>query len=323
MSTRGDEDTVDPKRLGDFRIMDGIADQRDPRRPVRRSVRHQARKQFAGALKLAAGLVGRSSAMVADAVHSLSDLISDVVVIIMVKVSSREQDKGHDYGHGKFETLATAVVALMLMAVGGKLMAGGIEKINTAAHGGVLEIPGKIALWAALASIAVKEILFQWTARVGRKVNSPAMVSNAWHHRSDALSSVGSALGIGAAVIFGGKWAILDPIVCCAISIFILVVAVKMMIPALSELTEASLPDEMEDRIVALIRSVDGVDDVHALKTRRNGPNIIIEAHIVVDPEMSVAAAHDITEIAEDKVRCEYGPETHITLHVEPSIESE
>ena len=275
------------------------------------------------ALKLAAGLVGRSSAMVADAVHSLSDLISDVVVIIMVKVSSREQDKGHDYGHGKFETLATAVVALMLMAVGGKLMAGGIEKIHTAAQGGVLEIPGKIALWAALASIAVKEILFQWTARVGRKVNSPAMVSNAWHHRSDALSSVGSALGIGAAVIFGGKWAILDPIVCCAISIFILVVAVKMMIPALSELTEASLPDEMEDRIVALIRSVDGVDDVHALKTRRNGPNIIIEAHIVVDPEMSVAAAHDITEIAEDKVRCEYGPETHITLHVEPSIESE
>ena len=275
------------------------------------------------ALKLAAGLVGRSSAMVADAVHSLSDLISDVVVIIMVKVSSREQDKGHDYGHGKFETLATAVVALMLMAVGGKLMAGGIEKINTAAQGGVLEIPGKIALWAALASIAVKEILFQWTARVGRKVNSPAMVSNAWHHRSDALSSVGSALGIGAAVIFGGKWAILDPIVCCAISIFIFVVAVKMMIPALSELTEASLPDEMEDRIVALIRSVDGVDDVHALKTRRNGPNIIIEAHIVVDPEMSVAAAHDITEIAEDKVRCEYGPETHITLHVEPSIESE
>lgn len=275
------------------------------------------------ALKLAAGLVGRSSAMVADAVHSLSDLISDVVVIIMVKVSSREQDKGHDYGHGKFETLATAVVALMLMAVGGKLMAGGIEKIHTAAQGGVLEIPGKIALWAALASIAVKEILFQWTARVGRKVNSPAMVSNAWHHRSDALSSVGSALGIGAAVIFGGKWAILDPIVCCAISIFIFVVAVKMMIPALSELTEASLPDEMEDRIVALIRSVDGVDDVHALKTRRNGPNIIIEAHIVVDPEMSVAAAHDITEIAENKVRCEYGPETHITLHVEPSIESE
>lgn len=275
------------------------------------------------ALKFVAGLAGRSAAMVADAVHSLSDLISDVVVIVMVKFSSREQDKGHDYGHGKFETLATAIVALLLLTVGARLMAGGIEKIRLAASGEALEIPGRIALWAALVSIAVKEILYQWTARVGRRVNSPAMIGNAWHHRTDALSSVASALGIGAALLFGGKWTILDPLVCCGISVFIFVIAVKMGIPALGELTDASLPDEMEDRIVALIRSVDGVDDVHALKTRRNGPNIIIEAHMVVDPEMSVAAAHELTEIAEARVRDEYGPETHITLHVEPSIESE
>ena len=274
------------------------------------------------AFKLVAGLLGRSAAMVADAVHSLSDLVSDVVVLVMVRISSREQDKGHDYGHGKFETLATAIVALLLLVVGARLMAGGIERIRMVAEGGTLEVPGRIALWAALVSIAVKEVLYQWTARVGRKVNSPVMITNAWHHRSDALSSVGAAIGIGCALIFGGKWAVLDPLVCCCISVFIFVIAVKMAIPALNELTEASLPEEMEDKIVSLIRSVDGIDDVHALKTRRNGPNIIIEAHIVVDPDMCVAAAHDITELAEQKVRDEYGKETHITLHVEPSVES-
>lgn len=273
------------------------------------------------ALKLVAGLAGRSSAMIADAVHSISDLISDAVVIVMVKVSSREKDKGHDYGHGKFETLATAIVALMLLAVGAKLMAGGVEKIRTVIDGGELEVPGKIALWAAIISIIVKELLYQWTARVGRKVNSPAMVSNAWHHRTDALSSVASAVGIGGAILLGGKWAILDPIVCCAISIFIFVIAVQMALPALGELTEASLPEDMENKIVDLLLSVDGVENVHALKTRRSGPDIIVEAHIVVNPEMSVSDAHRLTEIGEARVREEYGDGTQINLHVEPSVE--
>lgn len=275
------------------------------------------------ALKFVAGLIGRSSAMVADAVHSLSDLISDVVVIVMVKISSREQDKGHDYGHGKFETLATTFVAMMLIVVGAKLLVGGVEKIRTVLNGGELAVPGKIALWAALISIAVKEILFRWNSRVGRKVNSPAMVSNAWHHRTDALSSVGSALGIGGALLLGGKWVILDPIVCCAISIFIFVIAVQMALPALSELTEASLPEEMENKIVDLLMSVEGVENVHALKTRRNGPDIIVDAHIVVDPEMSVSEAHRLTEIGETRLREEYGDGTQISLHVEPSVESD
>lgn len=275
------------------------------------------------ALKFVAGLVGRSSAMVADAVHSLSDLISDVVVIVMVKISSRKQDKGHDYGHGKFETLATAFVALMLLVVGAKLTVGGIEKIRTVMDGGELAVPGKFALWAALISIAVKEVLFQWNSRVGRKVNSPAMISNAWHHRTDALSSIGSAAGIGGALLLGGKWAVLDPIVCCAISVFIFVIAVQMAIPALGELTEASLPEEMENKIIDLLQSVDGVENVHALKTRRNGPDIIVDAHIVVDPDMSVAAAHALTEIGESLLRQEYGDGTQISLHVEPSEESD
>lgn len=273
--------------------------------------------------KLAAGLWGRSSAMVADAVHSFSDLVSDVVVIVMVRVSSKDKDKSHDYGHGKFETLATVTVALMLVAVAVKLMVEGVEKIFSVIEGDVVEMPGKIALWAALASIAVKEALYQWTVRVGRKYNSPAVVANAWHHRTDALSSIGAAAGIGCALMLGGKWVILDPIVCCAISVFIFVAALQMVIPALGELTDASLSDEIETEISAIIQSVPGVGNVHNLKTRRNGPAIIIDAHMVVAPEMTVSEAHKLTTIAENLLRERFGNGTQIMLHVEPSVESD
>jgi len=272
--------------------------------------------------KLVAGFVGHSSAMIADAIHSLSDLISDVVVLVMVKVSSKGIDQNHDFGHGKFETMATVLVSLMLLVVGGELMANGIEKIRLVWQGGEVASPGSIALWAAIISIVVKEALYQWTAIVGKRVNSPAMISNAWHHRTDALSSIGSALGIGGAMLLGGKWTILDPIVGCIISVFIIVVAVKMVLPALHELTEGSLPKEMKEQIKSLILSVDGVDNVHDLRTRRNGPTAIISAHIVVNPEMTVEKAHHLTELAEEALRKEFGNETQINIHVEPDEHS-
>ncbi len=275
------------------------------------------------AFKLVAGLLGRSSAMIADAIHSLSDLVSDIVVLVMVKVSSKGVDKNHDYGHGKFETLATVVVAVILLWVGIELLIEGIGKIRLVIMGDTLPVPGTIALWAALISILVKEILYQWTSRVGKKVNSPAMITNAWHHRSDALSSIGAALGIGGAICFGGKWVILDPIVGCIISIFIVVIAVKMAIPALYELTDGSLPEEIEQQIIQLILSVDGVTNVHDLRTRRNGPIIIIGVHIVVDPNMTVAKAHHLTVLAENAIRNQFGNETQISIHIEPTEEAE
>ncbi|MCQ2327835.1 MAG: cation diffusion facilitator family transporter [Paludibacteraceae bacterium] len=273
--------------------------------------------------KLIAGLFGRSSAMIADAIHSLSDLVSDIVVLVMVKVSSKGVDKNHDYGHGKFETLATVVVAVILLWVGVELLIEGIGKIRLVLVGETLPVPGTIALWAALISILVKEILYQWTSRVGKKVNSSAMITNAWHHRSDALSSIGAAIGIGGAICFGGKWVILDPIVGCIISIFIVVIAVKMAIPALYELTDGSLPEEIEQHIMQLILSVDGVTNVHDLRTRRNGPIMIIGAHIVVDPNMTVANAHHLTVLAENAIRNQFGNETQISIHIEPTEEAE
>lgn len=272
--------------------------------------------------KLVAGIVGRSAAMTADAIHSFSDLVSDVIVLVMVKVASRGNDKDHEYGHGKFETLATVAVALLLLAVGGKMLADGVSRIAGFFRGEQMVVPGMIAFWAALVSIAVKEALYQWTAHVGRKFDSPAVVTNAWHHRSDALSSVGSAVGIALASLLGGKWAIMDSVVACAISIFIIRIGVKMALPALRELTEASLPEETENEIREVILSVDGVLDVHAMKTRKAGPDIIIESHIVVDPEMTVFQAHLLTEYAEDRLRERFGQKTQISLHVEPSVES-
>lgn len=273
--------------------------------------------------KLFAGIIGRSAAMTADAVHSFSDLISDVVVLAMLRISSKGKDQGHDYGHGKYETLATVAVSLLLLVVGGKMMASGVEKIHAVLSGESVPAPGRLALAAALVSIAVKEILYHWTARTGRKFNSQALIANAWHHRSDALSSIGSALGIGGAILLGGKWTVLDPVVGCVISIVIIYIAVKMALPALNELTEASLPEDVEAEISQTIGSISGIDDVHELKTRRNGPSIIIDAHVVVDPHMSVAQAHELTTAAENALRSKYGAGTQISLHVEPSPEAE
>ncbi|MBQ3917604.1 MAG: cation transporter [Bacteroidales bacterium] len=275
------------------------------------------------ALKLGAGLAGRSTAMVADAVHSLTDLVSDVIVLLMVHVSSKEHDRGHEYGHGKFETLATAFVAVMLLAVGVKMCVDGMGKVLYVIRGGTLESPGIIALAAALVSIAVKEFLYQWTSRTGKKYDSPSVVANAWHHRTDAFSSVAAALGIGLALLLGGKWTVMDPLVCCGISVFIFVVAFRMGIPALNELTESSLSEGTEAEIKELIASVDGVQDVHALKTRKNGPSTIIDTHIVVNQTLTVKDAHDITVKAEKKLRERFGQSTQISIHVEPDVESD
>lgn len=270
------------------------------------------------AVKFIAGILGCSAAMVADAVHSLSDLVSDAIVLVMVRISYKGGDKGHDYGHGKYETLAALSVSLLLAAVAVKMMMSGISKIRTVVYGAAIDSPGWIALCAAILSIAVKEILYQWTSREGRKLDSPAMIANAWHHRSDALSSVGSLIGIGGAIVLGGKWTLLDPLAGCIISIFIFIVAVRMAGPAFSELMEASLPDETEDEIISIIGGIDKVDSVHELKTRRSGHYVIIDAHIVVDPDMSVADAHEVTTAVEAALREKYGQETQISLHVEP-----
>ena len=273
--------------------------------------------------KIFAGVLGRSTAMIADGIHSLSDLLSDIVVIIFVKISAKGRDKDHDYGHGKFETFATLIISLMLIVVAVNLMSGGINKIRQILDGGEVSSPGMIALWAAVASIVLKEILYRYTIIQGKALNSPMMIANAWHHRSDAFSSVGSLLGLAGAIFLGDKFVILDPITGCVISIFILVMAVKMSVPAIKELLDVSLPDDVEEKIEATAKSVKGVVDLHELKTRREGPGIIMEGHLVLDSEISLKEAHDISKKVEESLRKEFGTETQISLHLEPEDDAE
>ena len=268
--------------------------------------------------KIVAGIFGRSAAMVADGIHSLSDLLSDAVVLIFTHISSKGKDRDHSFGHGKFETLATLIVSIILVTVGGNLMSNGIRSIIGVFNGTEIPKPGYIALIAAAVSIASKEWLYHATVRVGKKTGSTVVIANAWHHRSDALSSIGSLIGIGGAIVLGDKWTVLDPLASCLISIAIIVVAVKMALPSLAELLETSLPEDIEQEIIRIASSVKGVNDIHDLKTRRNGISFIIDAHIVVNPEMSIVEAHDISTDVEEALRSKFGPETQLSIHVEP-----
>jgi len=269
-------------------------------------------------LKFVAGLVGCSSAMVADAVHSLSDLFTDFIVLIFVKISGRPADGDHHYGHGKYETLATTIVGLSLLVVGAMLMVQGVQKIIYVIDGNTLAAPGWIALVAALVSIIFKEAVYQVTVRVGRQQQSDAVIANAWHHRSDALSSIGTAVGIGGAILLGSKWTILDPIAAVVVSIFIIVTAAKLLHGALQELLEKSLPPEVEKEICDLVAEDDQLTEMHHLRTRRVGNVYSIEMHLRMPGDTPLYEAHHHTILLEERLRERYGKGTLINIHIEP-----
>ena len=272
------------------------------------------------AAKIMAGIFGRSAAMVADGIHSLSDLLSDIVVLAFTHISSKGRDRDHSFGHGKFETLATLIVSLILITAGARLMGEGVKSIIKVIGGEIIPKPGYIALIAAVVSIISKEIMYQATVKVGKETNSPVVIANAWHHRSDALSSIGSLIGIGGAIILGDKWTILDPLASCCISLAIIAVAVRIAIPSLSELLDASLPEDVENEIIQTALTIKGVNDIHDLKTRRSGISFIIDAHIVVSPEITIVQAHDISTEVEEALRARFGHETQLSIHIEPDV---
>lgn len=268
--------------------------------------------------KLIAGFVGNSSAMIADGVHSLSDFISDIVILAFLRISGKSRDKNHDFGHGKFETMATFILSLILIVVAAKILVEGVDNIMMVVNGETISTPSTIALIAAFVSIVVKEFCYQYTAYVGKKVNSPAVMANAWHHRSDALSSIGSLIGIAGAMFLGQQWVVLDPIMGCVISVVIFIVAIKMAVPSARQLMDVSLPDDVEDEIVLIASSVEGVEDVHNLKTRRSGPSVIIDMHIMVHHNLTIVDAHHIATEVEDSLIEHFGKETQINVHIEP-----
>lgn len=262
--------------------------------------------------KITAGIVGRSAAMTADAIHSLSDVVCDALVLVMVKISARGKDERHNWGYGKYETIATLAISVLLIVIAVELMTDGISSIREILSGTAVEAPGMIALWVAVISIIVQEGIFQWTVHVGRKVESQTMIANAWHHRSDALSSVGSLIGIGGAILLGGKWTMLDPLVGCLLSILILVIAIKMFFPALRELTDGSLPVEEVGKIREL--TAEAGAEAAELRTRMNGHSRVIEVVIAVSPSTTISEADSLTEKIETALKNEFGAESQITV---------
>ena len=268
--------------------------------------------------KFVAGIVAGSAAMVADAVHSLSDFLTDLIVLVFVRIGAKPQDADHDYGHGKYETLATLLVALALVGAAIGIIVTGSLKIARWLQGETLEMPGILALWAALLSIAVKEILFRYTLARGKALDSPAVVANAWHHRSDALSSIGAAIGIGGAILLGERWAVLDPLASIVVGAMLVKVAWDLLKVSTGELTDCSLPEETEREIEDIIHSFPEVSEPHNLRTRRIGNRIAIEAHVRLDGNMSLEDAHEIVSAIEHKLKDRFGKATLVTIHMEP-----
>lgn len=268
--------------------------------------------------KFVAGIVGHSAAMVADAVHSLSDFVTDVIVLVFVHISSKPKDKSHDYGHGKYETLAMTLIGVALLIVAIGIIYSGAMKIIAWMNGEQLEAPGMLALWAALLSVLLKEGVYQYSMVKARQLNSQVVEANAWHHRSDALSSVGTAIGIGGAIFLGQRWTVLDPIASLVVGAFIVKVAVDLLHRGIDDLMEHSLPEDVEEEILRIVGELKGVVDPHDLRTRKIGNHYAIELHILMDGDITLHEAHNKASEVEDLLRARYGEDTHVAVHVEP-----
>jgi len=278
---------------------------------------------FLTVIKIAAGFIGKSTAMIADGVHSLSDFVTDLLVILFIGISGKEKDDDHKYGHGKYETFATLLISLVLILVGAGIFWSGLTKVFQVIQGEVLEQPTYLALGAALVSIFFKEVLYWYTKIIGNKINSNAVIANAWHHRSDAFSSIGTALGISGAIFLGESWRILDPLAGIIVSIFIVKVALELGMPSMHELLEKSLPEETEQSIIDIVESHPEVLFQHNLKTRKIGNIYAIDIHIKLDKNISFVKSHDVATDIEIKLREKFGEKTVTSIHTEPYIEKQ
>ncbi len=273
---------------------------------------------FLTVIKFFAGILGHSSALVADAIHSLSDFVSDIAVLAGLRIANKPKDDNHHYGHGKFETLTTLAITLTLFFAGALMLYESGQSLYKMSIGQYPAVPKLITLWTALLSIGIKEGLYRYTLRTGKSINSPALITNAWHHRTDAFSSVAVSIGIAGSIFLGAKWRLLDPAAAFFISIFILHFATGIFKTAIYELTEASLDKDINEEILQTAASIPGAINPHNMKTRKIGSNYAIEMHISVDAGLSIVEAHDIASDVENKLKERYGSETFISIHMEP-----
>ena len=264
--------------------------------------------------KLMAGVVGRSGAMISDAVHSASDVFSTIIVILGINIASRQSDDDHQYGHDRLECVAAILLAVVLFATGIGIGIGGINKIIEGTAGKDA-IPGMIALIAAVASIVVKEAMFWYTRSAAKKINSGALMADAWHHRSDALSSVGALIGIGGARL---GFPILDPIASVVICVFIVKAAYDIFKDAIDKMVDKSCDEETEEKMRQLIEKQKGVLKVDVLRTRLFGAKMYVDIEIAADGDITLREGHEIAQVVHDKVEEEFPLVKHCMVHVNP-----
>jgi|APSaa5957512622_1039677.scaffolds.fasta_scaffold42263_2 cation diffusion facilitator family transporter len=269
-------------------------------------------------LQLIVGIFGRSSAMIADAIHSFSDLITDSIIIISLQITKKPADESHNYGHGKVETLASTLVSIALILVGFTIFNLGLKKTILVFNEELLTKPSMFALYLIIFSIIAKEMLYRVTFKAGQKSGSTALMANAWHHRSDAFSSIATLIGISGAIFLGPKWYFLDPLAAIIISFFILKIGLQLLSKSINELLEATLPPEINEKILKIVTSVQESKNPHNVKTRRIGRNIAIDLHIKVAPALNIVAAHNISTTIEQKLKNHFGENTVVYIHIEP-----
>lgn len=264
--------------------------------------------------KLIAGIVGHSGAMISDAVHSASDVFSTIIVILGINIASKQSDDDHQYGHDRLECVAAILLAVVLFATGIGIGIGGINKIIEGTAGQD-EIPGMIALIAAVASIVVKEGMFWYTRSAAKKINSGALMADAWHHRSDALSSVGALIGIGGARL---GFPVLDPIASVVICVFIVKAAYDIFKDAIDKMVDKSCDEETEEKMRRLIEEQQGVLKVDVLRTRLFGAKMYVDIEIAADGDITLREGHEIAQVVHDKVEEEFPLVKHCMVHVNP-----
>ena len=269
------------------------------------------------ALKIVTGIIGHSSAILADGIHSISDTVTDALVYAMVRLSGKGVDERYRYGRGKFETLAAFLISIILVVVAIGLMTEGFKDVWVAIQGETLERPHNVALIVGIIAVVIKESLYLYTRLKGKKTDSSALKAYAWHHRADALSTSATLLGVAGAMFLGERWRVLDPIAAIAVSFLILVLAYRLGRPAVEELLEVSVPDEEKDKIAAVVNGTAGVKAFHNLRTRRNGNLRVVDIHVKVDGDLTVSRSHDITREIESRLSEALG-DVMTNIHVEP-----
>ena len=270
---------------------------------------------FLSAFKFVAGIMGNSSAMVSDAVHSLSDVFATFIAFLGVRFGRREADASHPYGHERIESLAAVVLGLILLVTGVGIGWGGLEKI-LAGNYESLPIPGMIALIAAIVSIAVKEGMFWYTRHWARVIRSSAFEADAWHHRSDAMSSIGALVGVGGSML---GYPVLDPIASVVICLFILKQGISIIYDALKKMLDTSCGEQFEKEVRQLVDAEDQVERIDMLRTRMFGDKVYIDMEIAIDGSMQLTDAHAIAERVHDDIEHAFPEVKHVMIHVNPA----